>query len=394
MDDAFEKLIRSKFEDYTAEVDPDGWTKIAAQLPQKSSRKLIRFVVAATATAAAVVALFIVLNTKDQDPKTIQQKSLAEQQLNKTRDYDNQIAPDEADKTVQQSQIQINKAIDAKTKTRKSSEKSTVEPSEENESETESSDKTVTSTRTDDIIAAANKHNVEPAVVAEPAGNLYEPLPEQNKPDDRKPSKNSSEWLLAGNFGTSGSANKSVVNDKIIPLRSNGNNGLLKNYNKAKHAPPLSFGLSVRKNFGKRFGLETGLIYTYLHTNYEDVSASDEKWTSHYLGIPINAIVYVWNSNPKWDIYLSAGGLVEKGLTEKCTETSLVGGNSSTHKYSIDKLQWSMNGAAGVTYKFTKGLGLYLEPKASYCFKAQSQHSIRNDWPLAIGINAGLRLDL
>ena len=166
---------------------------------------------------------------------------------------------------------------------------------------------------------------------------------------------------------------------------------MLKNYNNAKYAPPLSFGLSIRKNFGKRFGIETGLTYTYLQSNYENVAASDEKWVSHYLGIPINAVLYLWNSNPKWDIYLSAGGMLEKGLAETCAKTSLVSGRISNYNYSINGLQWSLNGAAGVTYKFKKEFGLYLEPKASYHFNAQSQHSIRNEWSLGLGINAGLR---
>ena len=399
MDDRFEKIIRSKFEDYTAPVDPDGWTRIAARLPKKRSRRLIRF--ASVAAAAAVIVLAIVLNTKEPSPQTIQQNELAEQQTTTSQDFANQTKPDataapqhkpveadKSDKTAQQLQSQPNTAANS---LKVQPDKPSTTTSAENKSTLET-DLPATSTGTDDMIASTNKANTETAIAAATGKDLYEPLPAENKPDNSKELKNSSEWLLAGNFGTSGSANKSTGNNnKIIPLKSSRNTGLLKNYNNAKYAPPLSFGLSVRRNFGKRFGIETGLTYTYLHTNYENVSASDEKWTSHYLGIPINAVLYIWNSNPNWDIYLSAGGMVEKGLSEQCAETSLVGGNTSTYKYSINGLQWSLNGAAGVAYRFTKEFSLYLEPKVSYCFNAQSQHSIRNDWPLAVGINAGLR---
>jgi hypothetical protein len=382
MDDTFERLIRSKFDDYTVSVDPDDWSKIAARLTKKRSRRLIRWAGAA-ATAAAILLLTPVLTNEPPSRQDNRGKDVAEQRTTKPHDPAGRRTPDD---TVESDEIAAR--LQSPNNPTGTVEQSETKTSEENES-TSGTDKPTGSTRESDMTTAGNKENGE-IEVAESNKALYEPLPKQDKPSDSKKNKNDVGWMLAGNFGTSSSASKST-NNRIIPLKSGGTNGLLKNYNNAKYTSPLSFGLTVRKNFGKRVGMETGLTYSYLQATYENVSASDEKWISHYLGIPVNAVLYIWNTNPRWDVYLSVGGMVEKGLAEKCTETSLTNGSTSTYKYSINGLQWSLNGAAGVTYKFTKEFGLYFEPKASYCFNARSQHSIRNDWPLAFGINAGLR---
>jgi hypothetical protein len=169
------------------------------------------------------------------------------------------------------------------------------------------------------------------------------------------------------------------------------------------HKPPLSFGITARKNFGKRLGVESGLVYTYLSSNFEwtewDINYTAHQ-SLHYLGIPVNMVAYLWNPNPSWRIYFSGGFTGEKGLRAIYTQhrkTEWQWNNAiytTTVKKKIDGLQWSLNSAVGVNYKFHKEFGIYFEPRVGYSFDNNQPISIRTEWPVYIGINVGLNYEL
>lgn len=56
-------------------------------------------------------------------------------------------------------------------------------------------------------------------------------------------------------------------------------------------------------------------MYTYLSTTFKRGGdcPSEVKSSLHYLGIPLNLVVYVWK-NQRWNVYLSGGFMMEKGL--------------------------------------------------------------------------------
>ena len=147
--------------------------------------------------------------------------------------------------------------------------------------------------------------------------------------------KKDSKWLLAAAFGTGSYSdnNSSSLKNEMFDVSDGltGHNSYaskmsniiqpfnemsLNAFSDISHSPPLSFGLNVRKSFGKRLGLESGLVYTYLSSRF--------KWTNyldyvvyqrlHYLGIPVNLTVNIWNLRPDLRVYMSCGGIVEKGL--------------------------------------------------------------------------------
>lgn len=105
------------------------------------------------------------------------------------------------------------------------------------------------------------------------------------------------------------------------PLFENSNVLPPEQYTEVDAALPLSFGVTVRKDFNRYIGVETGLVYTYLSSNLStwDKVQYKSRLELHYLGIPVNLVVSLWQ-NPRWKIYLSGGFMMEKGLRSKQTE--------------------------------------------------------------------------
>ena len=144
-----------------------------------------------------------------------------------------------------------------------------------------------------------------------------------------------------------------------------------------RHKQPLSFGISVRKEFGYGLSLESGLVYSLLRSDVR-VSQNDESFsqTLHMLGIPLRV---------NWDflsLYLGAGGMVEKCLYAK------FGSESVAEK----ELQWSLTANAGVQYDFTRRTALYFEPGVSYYLTETALRTARTVSPVNLSLQLGVRL--
>lgn len=161
-------------------------------------------------------------------------------------------------------------------------------------------------------------------------------------------------------------------------------------------APPLSFGLTVRKNLNDRIGLESGLVYTYLYSKMNESRKVSRRATLglHYLGIPVNLVVKLWNSS-NWNVYVSGGFMLEKGLRSiyQVEAYNFDEHKSATYRSGIDGLQWSLNLSVGVSYRFYKDWSLYLEPRYSYYFDNNQPVSYRTENMTLIGVGAGVRFE-
>ena len=151
----------------------------------------------------------------------------------------------------------------------------------------------------------------------------------------------------------------------------------------ADHHQPVSVGFSVRKELGKGFSVETGLMYTFLSSDLRFEDSSEElSQKLHYLGIPLRAN---WNfvDTRLFTLYLSAGGAVEKCVYGKLGSDDL----------SQRPWQFSVLGAVGVQYNLSKRVGIYAEPGVSYYFDdASSLQTLRKEHPCSFTLQAGLRL--
>lgn len=213
--------------------------------------------------------------------------------------------------------------------------------------------------------------------------------PDPNKPDkddDEKESGNTPPQTVS--FRNAPVLRSSKMNENFLDNRS------FESYPDVSYSLPISFGFTVRKDLNRRIAVESGLMYTYLSTTFKKGGdfPSEVKSSLHYLGIPLNLVVYVWK-NQRWNVYLSGGFMMEKGL--QAVYSGYIAGNGTTisksKKEGIHGMQWSVNASVGAAYRFYGDWSLYFEPRFSHYFDCDQPASIRTDKPLGFGLSAGIR---
>lgn len=154
-------------------------------------------------------------------------------------------------------------------------------------------------------------------------------------------------------------------------------------YDDYDHKIPLSFGLTVRKNLAGNWGVETGLVYTYLHTKGSDSNTPgflerSLKQDAHYIGIPL-AITYTALRAGNFEVYARAAGTMDFNIRTKqdieLVTLALNGAYSTDVKnnHTASGVQWSVAANVGVMFSFTEILGIYFEPGVSHYFKNSHQ---------------------
>ena len=144
------------------------------------------------------------------------------------------------------------------------------------------------------------------------------------------------------------------------------------------HRQPVRFGLSLRYRISDRWSVESGLSYTRLSsdiTTLVDGVSTTEEQRLNYIGVPLNVGYQLWG-NRRFSVYVLAGGIVEKML-------------------DASPWQFSLNGAAGVEYKFNRQFSIYAEPGFGYYFPdGSSIPTIYQDRRLNLNLGFGLRMNL
>ncbi|HAC20602.1 MAG TPA: hypothetical protein DCF91_00725 [Porphyromonadaceae bacterium] len=165
------------------------------------------------------------------------------------------------------------------------------------------------------------------------------------------------------------------------------------------HHTPLSVGLSVSRRLNDRFALQSGLVYSYLASDWKTngVHHTKTKQSLHFIGVPISVVYKIaeWN---KFLLYASAGGMCELNVK----------GNLRYKYYNSEELlsetnegirmtepYWSVNAKAGISYPLVKFASLYVEAGADYYFKNNSDiETIRTEKPANFDFQFGLRFGL
>lgn len=166
------------------------------------------------------------------------------------------------------------------------------------------------------------------------------------------------------------------------------------------HKMPVKIGASIRYDFNRFLGIESGLTYSFLSSDLKTgkegaVSGwSKSVQSMHYLGIPLNLSFNIFSSR-YFNAYVTAGGLMEKCVrgslkTDEYLDGKYHGSSSTTLKQK--GLQWSVNGAAGIQVNILPQLGLYMEPGVSHHFSNNSKvRTIYSDKPTDFSLSFGLR---
>ena len=243
---------------------------------------------------------------------------------------------------------------------------------------------------------------------------------DQRLPIEKNTTPKYNKWTLAAAFGSGNSHSQGAGNQhrgnlqsaQSIVLKSDGNRYAYNlsssiqpfdkmtkdDYSSILHLPPFSFGVMARTHL-READVEFGVEYNLLSSRYSWTESGvdyDVRQSLHYIGIPVNLIGRLSSTHPYWKIYIKAGVMAEKGLRGiyKQERRSPNRHTITTVKSGIDGLQWSVNGAIGVSYQIIKNLNLYFEPRVGYNFDCNQPISMRTEWPFAVGFGMGASIEL
>ena len=165
-----------------------------------------------------------------------------------------------------------------------------------------------------------------------------------------------------------------------------------------KHARPLSFGLGVSYRLSDRWALQSGLTYTCLTSRWRTASIFDGhiRQRLHFVGIPVG-VAYRIADWRRVRFYAAAGGAVEWNVAGslRTVHSYGTGRRSTEQSQRMKEWQWSTYARTGATYPLLPFLSLYAEVGASYYFdNGSSIETIRSAKPFYLSLQTGLRLGL
>ena len=169
---------------------------------------------------------------------------------------------------------------------------------------------------------------------------------------------------------------------------------------KTEHKQPVKAGLSIRYQLNNKFGIESGLTYTYLTSNLTsgtDKNLYETAQSLQYVGIPVNVNYNIWN-NKQFSFYVSAGGLVEKLVAGEYNTTYIMDNMIvSTEQKNIKEnpFLFSLNSSLGLQVNVSSHLGLFVEPGLGYYLDNGSNiETIYKDKPFNYNLKFGIRVNL
>ena len=166
---------------------------------------------------------------------------------------------------------------------------------------------------------------------------------------------------------------------------------------KSHHYMPITWSLALRYQLSGRLGLETGLSYSRLTSDFETGSSSNcisEQHTIHYLGIPLKGAYNIYNVR-SWNVYGSLGIKMEIPVSGTChTNYILNGAIEQAEKSTLHApLQWSVGTGLGLQYNFTPSVGFFAEPSLQYYIPTGSSiETYHTEHPFSFALPLGIRI--
>lgn len=201
--------------------------------------------------------------------------------------------------------------------------------------------------------------------------------------------------------------NSSLFGDKSSSLLVAGTGGDMLLYDSKEslqtdihHSQPVKFGFTLRYHITDRWAVESGVVYSMLHSRSQmghTSNYSTDRQSLHYLGLPVSGVYNLW-SNKRFVVYLSAGAMLEKCVSGSVKTTYTINGKnekSQRRDLMVDELQFSVMASAGAQVNLSPLVGLYVEPGVGYWFdNGSAVQTIYGEQPLNFNLNLGLRFTL
>ena len=402
----FEHLIQEKLKDHETEVPVGLWESIEKELPRKKVFSLpvfIRYAAACIIVAVCSVTAYLFLEQSDKIQIVQNRHSAIPQQQ----------PPKTEEPNIQEAKVSLpHKPLITQSKTTTEKEKNVQKELSENvvinefitqQPNNQGKEEKLSKTFPSVVKKANNEQKRHPDNISEEEYNRKlkefeqagqkEVLTETNFNSQKR--NGFSLGLLAANAlpGSKNTNNQpltrssSIMGDELSlfstpePL-------------KFTHKTPISVGLTIEKHLGKHWGVESGIVYTLLRSDYKTQSVSQEgKQELHYIGIPLQAI-YRFARAGNFSFYAAAGPKIDFNVSGRRTETARNGIASSNGTEDIrdKKPQWSLQLRAGAAYAFIPQLELYAEPSMAYYINNKSDiPDLWKDKPLNFIFQVGLR---
>ena len=163
------------------------------------------------------------------------------------------------------------------------------------------------------------------------------------------------------------------------------------------HYMPITWSLALRYRLNSNLGLETGVNYSRLKSEFEvgsNGNAINEQQTIHYLGIPLKGLYNIYNGR-QWSIYGSMGVKIDIPVYAPLkTNYYLNGKREATEKSTLNApLQWSVGTGLGLQYNLTPNLGFFVEPSLQYYIPTGgSIETYRTEHPFTFSVPLGIRI--
>ena len=406
--DAFSERVKSKLENHQLAPDADLWNSIQQAVEAKKRRRMPVWLWIPL-SSVAVIALILMLRPVTQSPELLSHSTM----IKNTKTKEIQAKKTLPEKTITLVTVPVSAR---KFRTNKRTNFTPSIPETRAVLAKSTSSEVIDTTSSENSVTASTTPNdsITPDLPVAKLDTVSRrmniaALTEKNvsRSELRKITKPKykNQWLLAAAFGSGSSASSGLDNVPAATLSDNIAKTATPNYSimspqsftDVHYSLPLSFGLKVRNKFSETLSIETGLIYNYLQTDFSNSGfySTDAHLSLHYIGIPLSLNVKIWN-NPKWEVYVSGGGTVEKGLrsiyqqSQNSTNISWI----TTAQTNIDGFQFSVNSAVGVGYKIMPEIGIFFEPQFSYYFENNQPISIRSHQLSVVSMQLGLRYNL
>lgn len=160
------------------------------------------------------------------------------------------------------------------------------------------------------------------------------------------------------------------------------------------HKMPISIGFNVEKRWKNSWGLESGLSYTLLRSDYHSTDNTQfGEQVLHYVGVPLQ-VTYRFAEVGLFGFYAAAGPKIDINVSGKRTEfaENETAKADATAKVRDKYPQFSLLLRGGAACKIVNHLELYLEPSLAYYIpNGGDMATLWQDKPISFVLQVGLR---
>ncbi|MBP5771947.1 MAG: sigma-70 family RNA polymerase sigma factor [Bacteroidaceae bacterium] len=162
------------------------------------------------------------------------------------------------------------------------------------------------------------------------------------------------------------------------------------------HRMPFTCSLALKYKLNDRFGLETGLSYSQLRSEFEmgaNGNTINEQQTIHYLGIPLKGIYNMYDGK-RWGVYGSLGLTTEIPVRSTLHSDFYVNGQYEASDQTDFRApgQFSTTFGLGLQYHLTPYVGFFVEPSLQYFIPMKTDiETYRTEHPFTFSLPLGIR---